>query len=99
MAEREPRGGDLDERLRRFREERDGGAGRAGGAASMHGGVGFAMRIGVELVAALAAGTGLGWLLDRWLGTLPLLSLAGFLLGAAAGMLNVYRAATRKGGD
>ncbi len=85
---------DLDERLRRFRE-RDGAAAGRGGA---HGGFGLAMRIGVELVAALAIGVGLGYLLDDWLGTLPLLSLAGFFLGAAAGMLNVYRTATGRGG-
>ena len=50
-----------------------------------------------ELVAALLVGVGLGYLADRWLGTLPLLSLLGFLFGAAAGMLNVYRVSTGQG--
>ena len=44
-------------------------------------------------MAALAVGVGIGWLLDRWLGTLPLFLLIFFFLGAAAGLLNVYRAA------
>jgi ATP synthase protein I len=32
-----------------------------------------------------------GWALDRWLGTAPLLIVVGFVLGAAAGMLNAWR--------
>ena len=83
----------LDERIRRARDRRDGTQTRT----VSHGGVGFAMRIGVELVAALVVGVGLGYLADRWLGTLPLLSLLGFLFGAAAGMLNVYRVSTGQG--
>jgi ATP synthase protein I len=54
---------------------------------------GFAFRIGVELVSALLVGAGIGWLLDRWLGTTPFLLLLFFFLGAAAGILNVFRAA------
>ena len=53
---------------------------------------GFAFRIGVELVAGLLVGAGIGWLLDRWLGTSPFLLLLFFFLGAAAGILNVFRA-------
>ena len=49
------------------------------------------MRIGVELVAALIVGVGLGYMLDRWLDTMPLMSLLGFFFGSAAGFLNVYR--------
>jgi ATP synthase protein I len=54
-------------------------------------GLAFAMRIGVDLVAALIVGVGIGLLLDRWLGTAPWFLLLFFVLGAAAGMLNVYR--------
>ena len=54
---------------------------------------GFAFRIGVELVTALLVGGGIGWLLDRWWGTSPILLLLFFFLGAAAGILNVFRAA------
>jgi ATP synthase protein I len=52
----------------------------------------MAMRIGVELVAALVVAMGAGWLLDRWLGTKPWLMIVFFFLGAAAGIMNVYRA-------
>jgi len=51
-----------------------------------------AMRIGVELVAALVVAMGAGWLLDRWLGTRPWLMIVFFFLGSAAGIMNVYRA-------
>ena len=63
-----------------------GGSARADGMA-------IGMRIAVELAAAIAVGTGMGILLDRWLGTLPLMLLIFFLLGTAAGFLNVVRAA------
>ncbi len=52
-------------------------------------GVGF--RAGVEVVSALVVGVGLGWLLDRWLGTWPWLFLVFFILGGVAGVMNVYR--------
>ena len=54
--------------------------------------VGLAMRAGVELVAGVAVGAGVGYGLDLWLGSGPWLLIACFILGAAAGMLNVYRA-------
>ncbi len=55
------------------------------------GDLGFALRIGVELVAALAVGVVIGLLLDRWLDTTPWLLLLFFLLGSAAGIMNVFR--------
>lgn len=59
--------------------------------------VGFALRIGVELAVGLAVGGGIGWLLDRWLGTMPGFLLLFFFLGAAAGIRNVFRAAQEFG--
>jgi ATP synthase protein I len=55
-------------------------------------GLGLAFRIGVELVVAVVVATGLGWAIDRWLGTRPWGMIALFFLGVAAGMWNVYRA-------
>jgi len=55
--------------------------------------LGLALRVGVELVSALAVGLAIGWLLDAWLETRPWLMLAFILLGGAAGILNVYRMA------
>ncbi len=51
------------------------------------------MRIGVELVATLLIGTGIGFALDKWLGTSPWLVLVFLLLGSCAGILNVIRLA------
>ena len=50
-------------------------------------------RLSVELVAGVLVGAGIGWLLDRWLGTSPLGMIVFLLLGFAAGVLNVMRAA------
>ena len=56
---------------------------------------GFArgFRLSTELVAGVLVGAGLGWLLDRWLGTTPWGLMVFLLLGFAAGVLNVMRAA------
>lgn len=64
---------------------------RSGGGADQSG-AGIAMRVGIEMVGSLAVGVGIGWLLDRWLGTGPWLMVVFFFLGGAAGILNVYRA-------
>jgi ATP synthase protein I len=60
-------------------------------------GFGVAMRIGVELIAALIVGVGIGLLLDRFLETAPLFLVVFFFLGAGAGIMNVYRAASGLG--
>jgi len=49
------------------------------------------MRISVELVATLAVGAGIGYMLDAWLGTAPLFMVVFLFLGGAAGVSNVYR--------
>jgi ATP synthase protein I len=47
--------------------------------------MGIGLRVGSQFVAALVAGGGLGWLVDRWFGTAPfgllILLLAGFVVG------------------
>lgn len=84
---------DFDARLERARA---GGRSpeREDGRSSPMTGVGLAVRIGVEMVAALAVGVGIGLLLDHWLDTSPWFMVVFFFLGAAAGILNVYRAAS-----
>ena len=59
-------------------------------------GLGQAVRIGTELLAALVVGGGLGWLADTYLfDSEPWGVVAGLVLGAIAGVLNAYRAAQR----
>ena len=57
--------------------------------------MGNAFKLGTELVAAVAVGTIIGFILDSWFGTKPWLIIIFFFLGAAAGILNVIRAANR----
>jgi ATP synthase protein I len=52
--------------------------------------------VGVELVAGVFVGAGLGLLFDWAFGTSPWGLISLFILGSAAGMLNVYRALTVK---
>ena len=89
---------DLDKRLRQFRNKRNVATGRDRNTDSTNNGFGFAMRIGVELVAALVIGVGFGLFLDSWLDTKPWFMLGFFLLGAAAGLFNVYRVVQNQGG-
>ena len=60
--------------------------------------LGSGLRIGIELVAALCVGLALGWLADRYIGTRPWGLIAGFFLGSAAGVVNVFRAVRGMGG-
>ena len=89
---------DLDARLRKARGEGASGGGQNGTGAGLQsglGGVGAMLRIGIEMFSATAVGLGIGWLLDRWLGTTPWLMVVFFFMGAAAGILGVYRATGR----
>ena len=55
--------------------------------------IGRAFRLSTEFMAGIIAGGGLGWLLDRWLGTSPWGLIVFLLLGFGAGTFNVVRAA------
>ena len=88
---------DLDNRLHQARERRaENAKGSSLGKAEMSG-YSMAIRIGTELVAALIVGLAIGYFLDEWLGTKPWFLVAFFFLGAGAGVLNVYRAASGLG--
>ena len=58
-------------------------------------GLSLAARVGVELVAALVVGGGLGYLGDWYFGMSPWLTVIGLFLGMSAGLLNIYRMASR----
>ena len=97
-----PRLDDLDARIRAARgRDRSGGRGGKdadgpdadgqGGGPGRGAGMGLGMRIGVEMVVTVVVGAGIGYLLDGWLGTAPLMMVLFLFLGAGAGVSNVYR--------
>ena len=57
--------------------------------------LGKALKISTELVAAVVVGSTIGFLLDNWFDTKPMLTICFFLMGVAAGMLNVFRSAKK----
>ncbi len=59
--------------------------------------MGVGARVGVELVASMIVGVGIGWYLDRWLHTSPLFLVVFVFLGGAAGIANVWRMMKPKG--
>ena len=95
-----PSESELSDRLRRLGErlgsEKDQGAvtGAAGADEDVDkAGLGKAMRLSTEFVAGVIAGALLGWVADRLLGTSPWGMILLLLLGFAAGLMNVMRAA------
>ena len=87
---------DLRERISRIREHEAAEKASQSGRANLSGS-GVVLRVGIELVGTLAVGVAIGWGLDHWLGTGPWFLVVFFFLGAAAGVLNVYRAVSRIG--
>ncbi|MBY0612894.1 MAG: AtpZ/AtpI family protein [Beijerinckiaceae bacterium] len=67
------------------------GASAAGNSRAMS--TGF--RVATELVANVCVGGLIGWQLDKWIGTEPILLLVFLLLGVASGFWSVYRIAMR----
>ena len=54
---------------------------------------GEAFKLSTELVAAVAVGTIIGFILDEWFGTKPWLILIFFFVGVVAGITNVIKSA------
>ena len=57
--------------------------------------IGIAFKMSTELVAAVAVGTIIGFILDNWFGTKPWLILIFFFIGVIAGVMNVVKSAKR----
>jgi len=57
--------------------------------------LGKALKISTELVAAVVVGSTIGFLLDNWFDTKPLLIICFFFIGVAAGILNVFKSAKK----
>ena len=55
--------------------------------------IGAAFKLSTELVAAVAVGTIIGFILDKTFGTKPWLILIFFFVGVIAGILNVFKSA------
>jgi ATP synthase protein I len=62
-------------------------------------GLAMGFRLASEFVAGVAAGGLLGWALDRWVGTSPWGLIVFVLLGFAASVLNMIRAARAAAGQ
>ena len=58
-------------------------------------GMGHAFKMSTELVAAVAVGTIIGFILDNWFGTKPWLILIFFFVGVIAGIMNVIKSARK----
>ena len=55
--------------------------------------LGMAFKISTELVAAVLVGSIIGFILDGWFDTKPLLIIIFFFIGVSAGILNVIKSA------
>jgi len=93
MTEREPDPfEDFDKRLRDARgpatEEDDDGSGRSGG-------YGPGWQAGIDVFAGVLGGVLIGWALDRWFGTTPILLSVFLFVGAGAGVRNAFRTLQR----
>lgn len=88
----------LSARLKRLGERLDDAVpppatGPAPRSATDSSGLARGFRLSSELVAAVLVGAGLGWAIDRWIGTSPWGFIVLLLLGFAGGVVNVIRAA------
>ena len=57
--------------------------------------MGSAFKLGTELVAAVAVGTIIGFILDSWFDTKPWLIIIFFFVGVIAGIINVIKSAKK----
>ncbi len=51
----------------------------------------LAMTVGTTVSSQIVGGVLLGYLLDRWLGTSPWLSVIGLVLGTVSAFISLYR--------
>jgi ATP synthase protein I len=83
----------LGERLENKKTDRLPDNGPGASPPADHSAMARGFRLSTELVGGVLLGAALGWLLDRWLGSSPWGLIVMLLLGFAAGVLNVMRAA------
>lgn len=96
-------GGSFDERLESALHRQGQQTGRpdsSGGSAEQGpSALSIGLRVSVELASSLAVGTFIGWWLDKWFHTSPVLLFLFVLVGGAAGVLNVWRLVGGKDGS
>lgn len=90
-----PRGSETSELAQRIRKAQEARQAAHGGQQASRQGdmstLARGLRIGTEFVAAILVGSGIGYLIDQIAGTTPWALLIMFMLGFAAGILNVTR--------
>jgi ATP synthase protein I len=74
------------------------GDGSQPGDGSLGGAMSLGMRVMTEFMAGIVVGALIGWQLDIWCKTSPVLLIVFLTLGTAAGFWNVYRIATKPTG-
>ena len=57
--------------------------------------IGTALKISTELVAAVVVGSTIGFILDSWFDTKPILTICFFIIGVVSGILNVIKSAKK----
>src|SRR5579859_2474335 len=94
MKPDDPEADDLEGRIAKARAagERHGSVAPSGGAdPGIESAMNFGLRAGGQFVSAVVLGGGLGWAIDRWLGTRPFAMLILMVLMFIAAMANVWR--------
>ena len=93
MTEGDPRNLDqFDAKLKAARDQIEGREDQGSKKGSYNdslAGVGY--RMSIELVVGICAGLGLGWLIDRQMGTKPWFMIIFMFVGLVAGVFNVVR--------
>ncbi len=86
---------ELDARRRHSGDSPEAGSGQTDPRVMAMRAMTLGFRAASEIVAAVVVGGVIGWQLDRWLGTRPILLVVFFFMGIAAGFLNLYRTVQR----
>ena len=98
MKPDDPKANDLEGRIAKARAagERHGSAAPSGGEdPGIESAMNFGLRAGSQFVSAVVLGGGLGWAIDRWLGTKPFAMLILMVLMFIAAMANVWRSMSK----
>lgn len=87
-----PAKSDLQSRIAAAREREEARTRPDPAKRAMASGYGMALRLAIEMVAALGVSVFLGYWIDDALGTAPLFMIILLIMGMGAGFINVYRA-------